>query len=119
MARVQLVSLTCITPEDNAADEAYLVAISNRNPPPSTVRTVWGPESINNSQSRSLRHVAPIPFDTSAEIQLFDQDSGLPGDNDDYLGSVFPNSTQLNKGEQRDSFNGHGANYVLTWVVVP
>ncbi len=110
MSHLRLISLFCETTEDNGgADEAYLVVNGQQ---------VGGVNSINNREARSLTYIQPIHFTSSAEIKLYDEDTGI-FDDDDYLGTLMATSNQTGKGEQRGRFTEDGANYTLTWEVLP
>ncbi|HEY9672153.1 MAG TPA: hypothetical protein V6D11_11955 [Waterburya sp.] len=109
MPKLKLISLYCETTEDNTgADEAYLLVNG---------RQVGGVNSINDRQSRDLTYIEPIAFTTSAEIRLYDQDTGV-FDKDDFLGSLTATSAQAGRGEYRGRFNRDGADYTLTWEVL-
>lgn len=108
MAKLRLISLYCEKTEDNAgADEAYLVVNG---------RQVGGVNSINDREGRDLTYIEPILFTGSAEIRLYDQDTGV-FDKDDFLGSLTATSDQAGQGEQRGRFNKDDADYTLTWEV--
>lgn len=110
MSNLRLISLYCEETEDNAgADEAYLLVNGQQ---------VGGVNSINNRESRDLTYIGLIPFSTTAEIRLFDEDTGV-FDDDDALGTLTADSNQVGQGEQRGNFTGDGANYTLTWEVSP
>ena len=109
MPRLRLISLYCQTTEDNTgADEAYLVVNG---------RQVGGVNSINDRQARDLTYIDPISFTTTAEIRLYDQDTGV-FDKDDFLGSLTATKEQAGLGEQRGKFTQDGADYTLTWEVL-
>lgn len=111
MPKLNLKSLWCEVGEEVAGpDEAYLTVNNVR---------VWGPESINNQEGRSLAGVHPIDFSTSAEIKLYDEDTGTWIDPHDHLGTVTATADQAGKGEQRGKFGRYGVDYTLTWVVDP
>ncbi len=110
MPKLRLISLYCQTTEDNTgADEAYLVVNGQQ---------VGGVNSINDREARSLTYIEPISFTTSAEIKLYDQDTGI-FDKDDHLGTLKATASQAGKGEQRGRFREDGADYTLTWEVLP
>lgn len=109
MPRLRLISLYCEETEDNAgADEAYLTVNGQQ---------VGGVNSINDREARDLTYIEPIAFTTSAEIRLFDEDTGI-FDDDDALGTLTAVSDQVGQGEQRGNYTGDGANYTLTWEVL-
>ncbi len=110
MSNLRLISLYCDRTEDNAGpDEAYLLVNG---------RQVGGVNSINDKESRDLTYIPPIPFSSTAEIRLFDEDTGV-FDRDDALGTLTASSDQSGQGEQRGNFTEDGANYTLTWEVLP
>lgn len=110
MPSLRLVSLYCEKTEDNAgADEAYLLVNGQQ---------VGGVNSINDRESRDLTFIQPIPFSTTAEIRLFDEDTGI-FDDDDALGTLTASSDQVGQGEQRGRFTEDEADYTLTWEVLP
>jgi hypothetical protein len=106
--RLVLVSLDCRETEDwLGADEAYLRVHGV---------TVWGPQSMNDGDSLDINR--SVPFSSTAKIRLYDADTGI-FDNDDFLGEVTATASQANRGEQYASFTQDGANYQLTYRVVP
>lgn len=109
MPKLRLISLYCEQTEDNAgADEAYLVVNGQQ---------VGGVQSINDREARNLTYIPPISFTSSAEIRLYDQDTGI-FDKDDYLGTLNASSSQVGRGEQRGKFTEDDADYTLTWEVL-
>lgn len=109
MPKLRLISLYCEKTEDNAgADEAYLVVNG---------RQVGGVNSINDREARDLTYIEPISFTSSAEIRLYDEDTGV-FDKDDFLGSLSATAKQAGQGEQRGRFNQDDADYTLTWEVI-
>lgn len=110
MPKLKLISLFCETTEDSTGpDEAYLTVNGRR---------VWGPESINDHETRGLDGVGEVEFTTSAQIKLYDEDSGIFGvDNDDDLGTIDAKSDMAGQGEKRERFTRDGANYTLTFEV--
>ncbi|MFE5837767.1 hypothetical protein [Arthrobacter sp. NPDC056493] len=106
--RLVLVSLDCRETEDwLGADEAYLRVHGV---------TVWGPQSMNDGDSLDINR--SVPFSSTAKIRLYDADTGI-FDNDDFLGEVTASASQVNSGEQYASFTQDGANYQLTYRVIP
>ena len=109
MARLELISLFCEKTEDTiGSDEVYFVINGNQ---------VGGVNSINASESKDLRYISNIIFDRTAEIKLYDKDTGI-FNNDDLIGSVTASSGQAGEGEITGKFNRGGADYTLTWRVV-
>jgi hypothetical protein len=112
--------LTCIDTEDwSGADEAYLTLNG---------KTIWGVQAMNNGNvldvSNALNRSVPDPSTYKGELklQLWDQDTGKFGDNDDLLGTVDlhkmndqdQNALHIGNG-QHFSFTGDGASYTLTY----
>ena len=107
-ADLRLISLRCLSTEDNAGpDEAYIMADG---------RKVWGRQDINDGQTADLRQVAPIRFEQRVKLELWDYD--WP-DADDWLGDVIISVDQAGRGELTATFTEDGASYVLTYIVVP
>jgi hypothetical protein len=106
--RLVLVSLDCRETEDwLGADEAYLRVHGV---------TLWGPQSMNDGDSLDINRT--VPFASTAKIRLYDADTGI-FDNDDFLGEITATASQVNRGEQYASFTQDGANYQLTYKVLP
>jgi len=110
MPRLKLIDLKCNRTEDLVgADEPYFGVNGS---------FVWGPGSLNNGQSQNLLSVAPLFFFGTANVQLFDQDNP-PSDPDDPLGVISVSSALNGAGPQDGFFTGDGANYALTYEVIP
>lgn len=109
MANLRLISLVCNATEDNTgADETYLHVEGKR---------VWGPTSMNDTESKDLKEVPLIPFRYRVRIDLYDQDAGGWFDKDDHLGTTYVSADQADAGEKEHTFTGDGANYRLTYEV--
>ena len=107
MTTLKIKSLYCETTEDNSGpDEAYLVVNGEQ---------VWGAQSINDREPRPID--IEIDFSTSAEIKLYDEDTGI-FDKDDHLGTVTVTADLAGQGEQQGMFTEDGANYTLYYEVV-
>lgn len=110
MPSLRLISIVCNDTEDvSGADEPYLRAAG---------RTVWGPQSLNDRESADLRDVALLPFRRSIRIDLYDEDAGW-WDDDDHLGTTYAYASQAGAGEKEAKFTGDGADYLLTYEVLP
>jgi hypothetical protein len=106
--RVVIVSLRCLDTEDTfGADEAYIKVND---------RTVWGPQSMNEDDALPINE--SVEFTTTAEIRLYDADTGI-FDKDDFLGEVTASKDQVNQGEQKGTFKRDGAHYRMIYKVVP
>jgi len=107
MPKLKLKSLYCQTTEDSSGpDEAYLLVNGQQ---------VWGDQSINDREGRPINK--EVDFSTSAEIKLYDRDTGV-FDKDDHLGTVTVSQALAGKGEQQGKFTLDGANYTLYYEVV-
>jgi len=107
MPKLKLKSLYCEETEDSSGpDEAYLIV--NGSP-------VWGPQSINDREGRDVNK--EVDFTSSAEIDLYDSDTGVFDDHD-HLGRVTVGSDLAGTGEQPGKFTKDGANYTLYYEVV-
>jgi hypothetical protein len=107
MPKLKLKSLYCETTEDSGGpDEAYFVVNGEQ---------VWGAQSINDREPRPVD--IEIDFSTSAEIKLYDEDTGI-WDKDDHLGTVTATADLAGQGEQQGKFTEDGANYTLYYEVV-
>jgi hypothetical protein len=108
MPIVRLISLHCRATEDwTGPDEAYLHINGEK---------VWGPQSMNDEDTQEFNPLVAKPFTKTAEIKLYDQDTGV-GDSDDHLGTITARASEAGKGEQRHRFKKDGANYTLTYEV--
>ncbi|MYE35340.1 MAG: hypothetical protein F4X23_10845 [Gemmatimonadales bacterium] len=107
--QLRLISLHCIEPEDSGADEAFLVVNGNRF-------SVW---SMNNGDTRDLRGMEAIPFDTNVRVELYDEDTPWIGDDHDLLGVATINDSESGAGESQRTFDLDEAHYRLTYVVEP
>ena len=106
---LHLLSLKCIETEDyTGADEAY---IKNDG------AIIWGPESINDGETRNLSESQVISFNTSTRVDLYDQDTGILDDRDDHLGGIDIHSTLADQGNQESTLSGDGAKYLLRYRV--
>jgi hypothetical protein len=109
MARLELISLYCEKTQDTfGSDEIYFVINGNQ---------IGGVNSINETEGKDLRYISHIIFDRTAEIRLYDKDTGI-FNNDDFIGSVTATSGQAGEGEMTGKFNRGGADYTLTWRVL-
>jgi hypothetical protein len=109
MARLELISLYCEKTEDTlGSDEVYFVINGKQ---------VGGVTTIQEAEGKDLRDISNIIFDRTAEIKLYDKDTGI-FNNDDLIGSVTASSGQAGQGEMTGKFNRGGADYTLTWRVV-
>lgn len=116
--KLHLLSLVCHETEDvTGADDAYIRVGGNR---------VWGPEKMNNGDSKNLSAVTPVEFESEAKIDLYDQDSGtsipiyittISIDEDDHLGEYTATANDSLSGEKSVNFTKDGANYTLTFRV--
>jgi hypothetical protein len=116
--KLHLISLVCHETEDiSGADDAYVRVGGQR---------VWGPQRMNNGDSKNLASVLPIEFENEAKIDLYDQDSGtslplwlvtIDIDSDDFLGEYIALPSDTEAGEKSVNFTGDGANYTLTFSV--
>ncbi|MFD6230528.1 hypothetical protein ACFWFZ_27240 [Streptomyces sp. NPDC060232] len=104
-AEVRFVRLECLETEDFGNDEAYLHYNGN---------FLAGIQDISNGQKWQLDLVKPI--DGSAVVSLFDEDDI---DEDDHLGSILIEESELNQGLRFQSFAGDEANYILFYRVNP
>jgi len=106
---LNLLSLKCIKTEDyTGADEAY---IKNNG------AIIWGPEDINDGETRNLSESPVITFSTSTKIDLYDQDTGILDDKDDHLGRVDISSSLAGEGNKESTLTGDGAKYIISYRV--
>jgi hypothetical protein len=105
MPTLKIKTLFCQVPEDNGADEAYLVVNGQQ---------IWGDKTINAGQGLPVNK--QVNFVSSVDIKLFDKDG--PFDKDDYLGTITVTKALKGKGEQQGKFTEDGANYTLFYQVV-
>jgi hypothetical protein len=68
---------------------------------------------LDDGESRSLG--TGVVFDTSLTVKLFDEDGGLPGDDDDALGTVTVAAVDVEHATA--SFTQDGADYTVTYSV--
>ncbi|NMG09132.1 hypothetical protein [Brasilonema sp. UFV-L1] len=109
MARLELISLYCEKTEDTVgSDEIYFVINGNQ---------VGGVNTINAREGKDLRYISNIIFDRTAEIALYDKDTGIFNE-DDLVGSVTATSGQVGEGEITAKFSRGGSDYTLTWRVL-
>lgn len=113
------IALTCHESEDSlGADEAYLKFNGT---------TRWGITNINDGESKSLEDVPAIRFKKDrttgrqwVDIQLWDNDTGVFGDDDDWLGTV---TVSTDDGvppfdwNLQAEFHEDGANYTIVYQV--
>lgn len=102
MARLKLLDLRCIRNEEVGGDEVYLKVGGQK---------VWAtPRKMLPGSVESLRSVAPIAFDGTIQIGLWEDDTLK----DDHLGaaSVGTDKTAWDYGEFEIKFT-KGAEYVL------
>jgi len=105
MPFLRLQSLECHQTETiTGPDKAYLRVNG---------RTVWGPQKINDHESKDLGGVDRIEFAENCRIDLYDKDTRLPGDPDDHLGTAYVWSRQVGEGEQHLPFSGSRWSYTL------
>lgn len=106
---VRIESLLCNVTEDwTGPDEPYLLGNNNR---------IWGNGSLNDRQSTNVG----VSFGAigTASIKLYDADAGSWIDPDDFLGEIVVDSSALNQGRQTGRFTLDGANYEITYYVLP
>jgi hypothetical protein len=108
MARLKLLELRCFETEDSGKDEAYLMVAGSK---------VWSTDGIKSGQTVSLRAVAPVPFEGTVEVSLWDEDTGL-FDSDDNLGKFHVSDESIGEDEQEYRFNQDGADYLLIYTVL-
>lgn len=110
MPQLRLISLHCRKTEDwSGPDEAYLLVKGRRH---------WGPQSMNDGDAADLSATRPVGFQAKARIDLYDEDAGWP-DDDDHLGRTYAREAQAGKGDVEHRFTGDGADYLLTYEVLP
>ena len=110
MPKLRLISLHCTrTEDDTGPDEAYLEVRGQRR---------WGVVSMNDNDSADLSGVPLSPFTKRARIDLWDEDTGIPFDEDDHLGRTYARAADAGCGEIEHIFRGDGARYLLTYEVV-
>lgn len=106
---LHLISLHCRETEDiTGADETY-IKINGA--------IVWGPESINNNETRNISEAPVTPFATTIRVELYDQDLGLVFDEDDHIGGAEINNSLAGQGNREVNIEGDGAKYTLTFRV--
>lgn len=106
---LHLLTLVCHETEDvTGADSAYLKING---------AIVWGPEQINNNQSRNLANAQAVRFANTIKVELYDQDLGLVFDEDDYLGSATISAQDAGKGTKEANIKGDGASYTISYRV--
>lgn len=111
MAKLKLHSIHCTRTEDwTGPDETYIKVDGT---------VVWGPVSMNNGDTQSLLAVAPVSFNSAANISVWDQDVGGVIDPDDPLGSVAVADWPTNAGAKTASLSYRTAQYTLTYEVIP
>lgn len=108
MARLKLLDLRCIKPEERGGDEAYLVVGGEK---------VWKTDNIEKGDVASLRSVDMIDFDDKVKVELWDQDTGFL-DKDDHLGTFYAKESALGQDELDHSFDEEGAEYELIYKVL-
>jgi hypothetical protein len=107
VANLRLISIVCNTTEDTGgADETYLLVSGVKQ---------WG-QPMNDNDVADLGALPDIPFGTKARVDLYDQDSP---DEDDHLGTFYARPGMIGQGELEYTFFEDGANYRLTYQVVP
>ena len=74
---------------------------------------------MNDNDVVNLSRLAQIRFSGRIRIDLYDHDTGLFDDSDDHLGTRYVWSSYAGRGEMTRDFTGSGANYTLTFEVVP
>jgi len=107
--RLMLESLRCSETEDwTGADETYLRANNI---------LVWGPESMNDGDRKTLAGVEPIEFRGSVRLDLYDKDGSVPSDDDDHLGNFLVTAADKGRGTLRCTFDRDDASYTLEYRV--
>ena len=67
---------------------------------------------------RIFRVAVPLRSKEKARIDLYDADAGWL-DDDDHLGRTYARKSQPGKGAIEHRFTGDGADYLLTYEVLP
>ncbi len=105
---IQLKNLRCINTEDfTGADEPRLRIIRDGLPLDVMLEPLNDGENLDVNQA--------FVFLNTVEIQLYDRDTGVLGDDDDWLGSNSFGRVSQDGGEMR--FNRDGADYRMTFAL--
>ncbi|MEV6349524.1 hypothetical protein [Actinoplanes sp. NPDC051851] len=104
--RVQLTSLTCHRKQDAIGHDEPQVLVNGV--------TVYGPGDIGKGETVDLRPRSAV-FTSVAHMALVEADPGA----DDEFGLVTAIRAQSGKGPQRGEFHLPGADYEITFQVVP
>jgi hypothetical protein len=111
MPSLRLLSIHCQTTEDvTGPDEPYILV---------GFRQVWGSQGLNDRENEDLGNIPAVPFRTNARLSLYDQDVGGLVDDDDFLGTWIVRASEQGQGETEARFNGDGADYTITYEVIP
>lgn len=109
LAHIKLISLKCVKTEDwMGRDETYLTVNGAR---------VWH-HNMNDGETQFLGGVPNFPFAGEVRVALYDGDAGW-GDDDDLLGVIVASARDVEEGPIVGSFTGDGAEYILTYEIVP
>lgn len=119
MAKLNLLSLKCLVPQDSQAiqtdieleiyDEAYLMVDGER---------VWGVSRMKANDVEDLSSLLSITFTDRVRIDLYDRDtSGAAFSSDDHLGGMDVTEDKKGKGVQSFNFTERGAKYILKYEV--
>jgi hypothetical protein len=108
---LSFISIKCNETEDiTGADKTYITANGN---------VIWGPKSMNNGYIKNLTGVLPYLFESKVELSVYDQDSSIPSDDDDCLGTNTVTAEDVDKGELTLRFTKDDANYEIKYKVTP
>ncbi len=106
--RLRLLRLECHETEDWRTDEIYIVVNGS---------ILWAPHDMREGHSENLSDIPEIEFRGHAVIKLYDQDTHIFGDDDDFLGSHTVSPLDADGTTKRAYFTGDGANYMIEYEV--
>ncbi len=108
MPYLQLIDLICRATEDDFGhDEIYFV-IGGRQ---------IGPREVNESDPWLLIDHTGSRFFSNVTVRMYDEDTHILGDEDDFLGETTVDADEAGLGERRAVFDLDGADYTLTYKV--
>lgn len=101
------ISIVCVKTEDVVgADHVYLQAGG---------KTIWGPKQMSKGDSLQIVGKS-VKFAGDLEIELYEKDTP---DQDDLLGNESVYAAQAGARDRVMRFTNDGAQYVLTYRIVP
>lgn len=113
MPTLHLISLTCVRTQQ-VHDQAYVRTVAERRSDGGElVNHVDTTDARRMHDGSSIRIDRSIDFDTHADVQVWEQDSG----GDDQLGTFRVNRAWVNMGEWNQDIHRRHAHYVVTFEV--